>query len=409
MTPPGSSSHLRITIIGGGIFGQVVAWRLARRGAQVTLVEAVATASWESGSGDRSRIVRAMYGEPRFAESGAASLELFAQWSRELQVPMVEACGVIYLEHDEDDGAHATFTTAMDAGMSSLASLGRRFEVLTPGAAARRWPALSPSGLRRVVLEPDGGYGRAALATRALARAGQASGVRHVAARILAVVRKGVGFRVEGVEDRASAHGAGGGHVLDVVPAAPVVIEADAVVIAAGFAGAALVAPHLTAPLPIRRIPHFTTYWDVPEAEAAPLALGAIPVWAELGAGLYGFPDDGESGFKVAWHAPSWGADGDASGPPEDTEWLRRAVAVRFAGMQNARLRNVYRCAYDATADEGFLIGEVPGAPRLWFVGGMSGHGFKHAPAIGESVALAMLGEAPLLDLSSYALPALAT
>lgn len=392
---------MRVTIIGGGIFGQITGWRLARRGATVTLVEAVAAASWESGSGDRSRVVRAMYGEQRFAAAGAASLDLFAEWSRELAVPMVEACGVIYLERDEDEGTHAEFTTTMESGMSSLATLGRRFEVLTPGMAARRWPGLSPAGLRRVVLEPDAGFGRAALTTRAIAKASRASGVTHVAARASAIVKEADGFRVEGARSDGSAFA----------------IDADAVVVAAGFAGAALVAPHLSAPLDIRRIPHFTTYWDIPEADAAPLALGALPVWAELGAGLYGFPDDGESGFKVALHAPRWGtphtsfgadagATDGASGPPEDTEWLRGAVATRFPAMKHAHLRNIYRCAYDATVDEGFLIGEVPSVRGLWFVGGMSGHGFKHGPAIGESVAAALLGEAPLLDLASYALPA---
>lgn len=381
---------MRVAVVGGGIFGQVVAWRLAVRGADVTLIEAVAAASGESGSGDRSRVVRAMYGEHRFAAAGATSLDLFAEWSRELGVPMVEACGVLYLEREEDEGAeHAAFTSAMEAGMSALSALGRRFEVMPPGAAARRWPGLTAGGLRRVVLEPDAGFARAALATRSIARASRARGVKHVAARALSVEKADGGYRV-----MAESGGA-------TTPP----LDADVVVIAAGFAGAALLAPHLDAPLDIRRIPHFTTYWDIPEVDAADLALGALPVWAELGAGLYGFPDDGESGFKVAWHAPRWDASGGAAGPPEDTEWLRAAVAPRFAAMRKAKLRSMYRCAYDATADEGFLIGEVPAAPGLWFVGGMSGHGFKHGPAIGESIAASILGEAPLLDLSSYALP----
>lgn len=412
---------MRVAVVGGGIFGQVVAWRLALRDVDVTLVEAVAAGSWGSGSGDRSRVVRAMYGETRFAQSGAVSLDLFAEWSQELGVPMVERAGVIYLERDEDDGEHARFqpqsglrpflgpapahgssslvphdddphvrfTAAMEHGMSALAALGRRFEVLTPGAAARRWPGLSPSGLRRVVLEPDAGYGRAALTTRAIARAAIRRGVKQRAARVDAIERIAAGFRVTG----ASSDGA----ALD--------LEVDVVVVAAGFAGAALVAPHLAAPIDVRRIPHFTTYWDVPEAGAASLALGALPVWAELGAGLYGFPDDGEAGFKIAWHAPRWGTDGDVSGPPEDTTWLRDAVAARFPALRGATLRDMYRCAYDATVDEGFLVGEVPSASGLWFVGGMSGHGFKHGPAIGESVAAAIVGEAPLVDLSSYALP----
>jgi glycine/D-amino acid oxidase-like deaminating enzyme len=182
-------------------------------------------------------------------------------------------------------------------------------------------------------------------------------------------------------------------------------LDADVVVVAAGFAGVALVAPHLAAPIDVRRIPHFTTYWDVPEAEAAGLALGRLPVFAELGADLYGFPDDGESGFKIAWHSPRFTEGGAASGPPEDPEALREAAVVRFPALRRAKLRSLYRCAYDATADEGFLVGPVGGARGLWLVGGMSGHGFKHGPALGESVAAAIHGEPTVVDLALHALP----
>jgi glycine/D-amino acid oxidase-like deaminating enzyme len=32
---------------------------------------------------------------------------------------------------------------------------------------------------------------------------------------------------------------------------------------------------------------------------------------------------------------------------------------------------------------------------NVWFVGGGSGHGFKHGPAVGEYVADRLLGESP--------------
>lgn len=93
------------------------------------------------------------------------------------------------------------------------------------------------------------------------------------------------------------------------------------------------------------------------------------------------------------------------AGPTEaEIEALRGRVAVRFPAILKGRCRGTYSCAYDSTADERFQIGPVPGMSGLWFVGGMSGHGFKHAPSIGESVAAAVMGEAPLLDLSPYAL-----
>ena len=40
-----------------------------------------------------------------------------------------------------------------------------------------------------------------------------------------------------------------------------------------------------------------------------------------------------------------------------------------------------------------------PGAANVWLVGGGSGHGFKHGPALGELVAANVLGEKPVEPL----------
>jgi sarcosine oxidase len=381
---------MRVVVVGGGIFGQVVAWRLARRGVEVTLLEAVAAASGDSGSGDRSRVIRAMYGERRFVECGAEGLRLFTAWSEELGVRLAETTGVLYLDRDDEAPEHRAFAEALDRGMTHLAELGEPFEVMSPGAVAARWSGLDARGLRRAILEPGGGFAWAARATRAIGRASIAAGAQQRAGRAISV---------------QTAGGAASGVAAELANGERVELAADVVVVAAGLAGIDLVRPYLAAPVDVRRIPHFTTYWDVPEADAAALSLGTLPVWAELGAGLYGFPDDGESGFKIAWHRPRWGDDGGAEGPPEDFDGLRAAVAERFPALRSARLRSVYRCAYDATTDESFLVGEAPGARGLWLVGGMSGHGFKHGPALGESVAQAIVGEPTLVDLAQHALP----
>ncbi len=130
-----------------------------------------------------------------------------------------------------------------------------------------------------------------------------------------------------------------------------------------------------------------------------------VPCWADLGNLLYGFPDDGAAGFKVAWHAPRAEAAHDAAPTADDVDRLRVTASRRFPALARARVSSVFPCAYDATPDESFRVGPVPGAARLWFVGGLSGHGFKHAPAIGDSIAAIVSGEAPVIDLTPFALP----
>jgi sarcosine oxidase len=47
------------------------------------------------------------------------------------------------------------------------------------------------------------------------------------------------------------------------------------------------------------------------------------------------------------------------------------------------------------SADGQFLVGRLPGQPRLVVAGGDSGHGFKHAAGVGELVARIVAGERP--------------
>lgn len=414
---------MRVVLVGGGAFGQVIAWRLARRGHGVALVEPGAPGGFSTGSGDRTRIVRALYGEERFALSGQRSLELFAAWADELGARLVEPLGVLYLDADEGAVPEArvgdvlAFRAWLARGVGHVRALGGVAHELSRDELGRRYPALASSALRGAVLEPGAGAGRATLTTRLVARAALGTGkVQHHAARVEALVTRGgrvVGARLEGLG----------------------VLEGDVVVVAAGYGGAALVAAALgkgspaEPPLGIRRLPHFTTTWDVPWPSGAELMAGALPAWADLGRGLYGFPDDGEQGFKVAWHEPRRGladaAPAQAGAPmvgaptfgpptidaptldlPDGAELarLRERAALTFPALSRATLRAVYPCAYDATDDESFRIGWVPGLDGVYFVGGLSGHGFKHAPALGESVAGALSGERPLVPLEPHAL-----
>ncbi len=383
---------MNVAVVGGGIFGQVIAWRLALRGHRVALIEPTGPGNAGSGSGDRSRIVRALYDDRGFAAAGHLGLALWRAWSEALGARLVEPTGVVYFDRRGDDAAATGFRSWLDRGVANVREVGGVAEEIAPDEAARRWPGVATSDLARVILEPGGGFGRPALACKAIARASLATGlVEPIAA----------------TAERVALRGARAAGLLARNPDGSLrAIEADAVVVAAGFAGVALVS-EIAGDLGIRRLPHWTSYWDVPYPEGAMLGIDRLPVWADLGAAMYGFPDDGESGFKVAWHEPRGGGDevaADGAPSPAQVEALRRAAMTRFPGLGAATYRGHYACAYDATPDEVFQIGPVPGVEGLYFVGGMSGHGFKHAPSLGESVAQLVVGEAPALDLAPYRL-----
>ncbi|MEZ4315571.1 MAG: hypothetical protein R3F14_46750 [Polyangiaceae bacterium] len=80
------------------------------------------------------------------------------------------------------------------------------------------------------------------------------------------------------------------------------------------------------------------------------------------------------------------------------------ASASLPVSVASGRCRGIYECAYDSTADETFQIGPVPPIAGLWFAGGLSGHGFKHAPSLGESLAASVVNGQPEPDLAPYTL-----
>src|SRR5208282_4430124 len=81
---------------------------------------------------------------------------------------------------------------------------------------------------------------------------------------------------------------------------------------------------------------------------------------------------------------------------PDRLAEARRYLAYRFPGMKDAPLVETRVCQYEDTTDRNFIIDRHPGNQNVWILGGGSGHGFKHAPALGEMAAELVLkaGEA---------------
>jgi glycine/D-amino acid oxidase-like deaminating enzyme len=61
--------------------------------------------------------------------------------------------------------------------------------------------------------------------------------------------------------------------------------------------------------------------------------------------------------------------------------------------MKNAPLIETRVCQYEQTPDSNFVIDRHPEMDNVWFLGGGSGHGFKHGSALGEMTAELILGD----------------
>jgi glycine/D-amino acid oxidase-like deaminating enzyme len=117
-----------------------------------------------------------------------------------------------------------------------------------------------------------------------------------------------------------------------------------------------------------------------------------LPVWADHRSDrfLYGIPASQGRGFKIADDARGPEFDptsGERVVSPERLRSIREYIGFRFPALKNAPLLETRVCQYENSPDNHFIIDRHPSAENVWLVGGGSGHGFKHGPALGETVA----------------------
>jgi glycine/D-amino acid oxidase-like deaminating enzyme len=125
----------------------------------------------------------------------------------------------------------------------------------------------------------------------------------------------------------------------------------------------------------------------------------AMPVWVDFGDQIYGIPDIESKGFKVApdSHGAHFDPDsGERTLTADTLATVRRFVARRFPALKDAPLVASEVCQYENTSNGDFLIDRHPELANVWLVGGGSGHGFKHGPALGEYVTARILEGGPV-------------
>jgi sarcosine oxidase len=336
-----------VIVCGAGAFGAATARQLAREGWEVTLVEPVAAGHVRSGSGGESRLIRCAHGADEWhTRSARRALDIW----REIDPGLVAEAGMAWFARS-DDGWEA-------ASEATLRSLGIPCERVDP---ATLFPSVRDDDLVFTMFEPEAGVLRARDATRTLAVQAVAAGARVVAAAA----------RPDG----------------DRVVAGDEVLEADHVVWACGAW-----LPGLFGELLSLRI----TQQDVLFFGAgAEWATPRVPGWVDYDGAFYGLGDLDGRGVKVS---------PDVEGPPLDVEAADRVVlpehvkaardyvAWRFPALEGAPLVGTRVCQYEITPDTRFVIAPHPEHPSVWLMGGGSGHGFKHAPALAERMSAWLRG-----------------
>jgi sarcosine oxidase subunit beta len=362
-----------VVVVGGGVHGASVAYHLARRGAgRVVLIERRFLASGPTGRS--SALVRRFYAMDFLTRTGNASASLFQRWGDAVGGgdPGFRQVGILWLAGAERAGH-------LRENVRRAQTLGVRVDLLTPAEVQALVPAMAVSDVALAAHEPESGYADAASTTNALASRARELGatiVQHV--RVEAVLA--AGGRVTGVRTEAGE------------------LQAPAVVVCAG-----LWAPRLLEPLgiavPIAPKRHQMCFFRRPPG------FDEHPGMIDRPSGTYMRPETGNltihgiSKYDEVVDPDHYNEGAD----PGEIARNAELIAQRFPVMEHGLSMGGYSGVYDVTPDHEPVLGPIPEYQGLHVDCGWSGHGFKHAPAVGDVLAEVVLeGRAAGWDLAPF-------
>lgn len=347
---------MRVAILGLGGVGTAAARHLAKAGHHVVGYEQYSLDHDRGSSYGGSRIIRKVYPDPLYASLMESAYPLWRELEREVGETLLEQCGGFFFGPEDHPDMAATET--------ALSEVGVPFERLSQRQASVRFPQFHLAENEYGVFEPESGYLRASRCVRANAR---------IAAENGAILRTHA--RIDGIVPSVSG-------VTLVVSGTGEIF--DRVIVTAGPWTAPLLAPYVDLPLRVTRqqYAHFKVRAGAGDSFTAP----RFPVWIDMRQLFYGFPENADHpGAKVALHVPGETLDPqspDRQPRESDNDTLRRYLAHRLPGLTGEVLFEKV-CLYTNTPDEDFIVDRLPGEPRVVFVGGLSGHGFKFTVLLG--------------------------
>jgi glycine/D-amino acid oxidase-like deaminating enzyme len=347
----------RVVIVGGGTFGASLAWCLAGAGDDVVLVDQFAPGDVRATSGGETRLIRFSHGaDEDYTRMARRARTLWRELEAETGEALLLETGVVWFAHG-DNGWEAS-------SHDVLQRLGIPVARESVHETAARFPSFKGDDLAWTLVEPEAGVLRAQKAVQTLARAARARGAELIQAR---AVPQGAAVALDD------------GRVL----------EAEIVVWSCGGWLAGLFGGLVSLAVTQQELYFFEGGDGWREA----------PAWVDYDRATYGTGDLDALGVKVAWDQQGPPADPDAELPENTAEverLTREYLADRFPALSSAPLTGKKTCRYELSPDSHFIAAPHPEHPSVWIVGGGSGHGFKHGPALAERIVAAWDGGDPL-------------
>ncbi len=352
-----------VAVVGAGAFGGWTALYLLRLGARVTLVDAWGPGNSRASSGGETRVIRGTYGSNQpYTKMAARATQLWRGNEKRWSLKLLHPTGVLWMVTSGDDHFEkGSLPVLREAGIS--------YQELSVKEMAIRWPQINFEGVHWGIYESQGGFLTARIACQAVLDGFLAEGGEY---KQLAVTM--------GDLDSSS------GESLTLSDGSK--LQADQYVFACG--------PWLGKLFPetignrIRATRQEVFFFGAPAGDQR-FNETNLPVWADhRDKFMYGIPGNQGRGFKIAddTRGPDFDpTSGDRTVSADGVKSMRDYIAFRFPALKDAPLLESRVCQYENSPDNNFIVDRHPVHGNVWLLGGGSGHGFKHGPALGEMVA----------------------
>jgi len=347
-------------VIGAGAFGGWTALHLLDRGVRVTLIDAWGPGNSRASSGGETRVMRGTYGPDQpYTELAARALKLWDKYERKWKRKFLHRSGVLWMAAGRDD--------AFERGSVDMLRASKiKYQELSTSQMRKRWPQINFEGIEWGIFEPECGYLDARVSCASVVEAFVEAGGKYLHAAVNPVGLEDHGLRMLTLSDGSR-------------------LKADGYIFACGpWLGRLF--PKAVGDL-VRATKQDVFFFGTPAGDTRFHDLNT-PVWADhRGRFYYGIPGSDRRGFKIAddTRGPDFDpTNGERAINPETLKDVREYIAFRFPAMKDAPLVETRVCQYEQTPDSHFIIDRHPGNENVWLLGGGSGHGFKHGPAVGE-------------------------
>ncbi len=333
------------------------------------MIDAWGPAHARSSSGDETRVIRSTYGANElYFDLNVRALTLWKENQQAFGAQLFHNTGVLWFCYEEK-------TPLVDDSIPFARKHRMEYQYLSPVELRKKFPLIDVGDLHHAYFDPYGGYLKARESVQIVSKN---------------FIKEGGNYIQSFVKPKTISANKLNGLILSNGDH----LQADTYIFSCGSWLGELFPETLGEIITCTKQEVY--YFGVPSQDS--LAYENLPVWVDVDGKdfYYGIPGNSHRGFKLGVDIRGKEFDptaGDHIHTPETLEKARLFITHRFPGLKHAPLIESRVCPYENSPDGNFIFDLLPGTTNAFILGGGSGHGFKHGPALGQLVAKVLSGD----------------